>query len=405
MDIRPIFSALRRHKTAATVIVLGIGLTYAILCNAVFLIGTRVELMERPSGLAETEVVRIRLNMTEAKDNAAALEQEDLAALRALPGVKAAASANTLPLAVLGRSLDVKLTPDQSPMFEASYYVGDEQLLDAMGLSLVAGRRFTANELIDWEALNAPDSKVGIPSAIITRSMADRLFPDQNPLGKSFYAWGDAPITVVGVVEHLAQPHGYNDPAFYDYSILLPAKGAFPNYLIRVSDPTRRAQVLNLAVEALQRIDPNRRILRQETVEEMRNAYYERDREMAWLLIVVCVAQLLVTAIGIVGLTSFWVQQRIGQIGIRRALGATRGQILSSFQTENFLLASVGIGLGALLAYGLNQLLLDVYELPRLPLTVLPLGAAVLWVLGQVAVLWPARRATAIPPAIATRSV
>lgn len=404
MNIGPILSALRRHKTATSLIVMEIALSCAILCNAVFLISTRINLMNRPSGLAETEVLRVQLNKTDAKDNAAALTEEDLAALRALPGVKFASSANTLPLAVLGRSLDIKLNPEQSPLFEASYYIGDEQLLDAMGLKLVAGRRFTADELLDWDALNAADSSSGIPSAIITRSMAEKLFPGANPVGKSFYAWGNSPITVVGVVEHLAQPHGYNDPAVYDYSILLPARGAFPNYLIRVTDPTQRPEILNRAVQALQRIDPNRPILSQSTVEEMRRSYYEKDREMAWLLVIVCAALLIVTALGIVGLASFWVQQRTRQIGVRRALGATRGQILRYFQIENFLLATIGIVLGMLMAYAINQLLVSKYELPRLPLTYLPIGAVVLWLLGQLAILAPALRAAAIPPAAATRS-
>jgi putative ABC transport system permease protein len=99
------------------------------------------------------------------------------------------------------------------------------------------------------------------------------------------------------------------------------------------------------------------------------------------------------------------VQQRTKQIGVRRALGATRGQILRYFQIENFLLATVGIVIGMLLAYAINQLLMGRYELPRLPLVYLPVGALALWFLGQVAVYGPARRAAMVPPAVATRSV
>jgi putative ABC transport system permease protein len=113
---------------------------------------------------------------------------------------------------------------------------------------------------------------------------------------------------------------------------------------------------------------------------------------------------LVVTALGIVGLASFWVQQRTKQIGIRRALGATRGQILRYFQTENFLLATVGIVLGMLLAYSINLWLMSAYELPRMPIAYLPIGAVLLWLLGQVAVFGPAYRAAAVPPAVATRS-
>jgi putative ABC transport system permease protein len=123
------------------------------------------------------------------------------------------------------------------------------------------------------------------------------------------------------------------------------------------------------------------------------------------MLIGVILALLLVTALGIVGLASFWVQQRRKQIGIRRAIGATRHDILSYFQTENFLIVSGGIFIGMVLAFALNLALMKVYELPRLPLYYLPIGAVSLWLLGQLAVLGPALRAAAVPPVVATRSV
>ena len=87
-----------------------------------------------------------------------------------------------------------------------------------------------------------------------------------------------------------------------------------------------------------------------------------------------------------------------------RSTGATRGQILRYFQTENFIIVTVGVVLGMMLAYGINQWLMGKYELPRLPWLYLPLGALALWLLGQLAVLGPAWRAMAISPAIATRS-
>src|SRR3546814_11843736 len=117
---------------------------------------------------------------------------------------------------------------------------------------------------------------------------------------------------------------------------------------------------------------------------------------MAGLLVGTIGALLLVTALGIVGLTSVWVSQRRRQIGVRRALGATRGDILRYFQTEHFLIVSVGIAMGMLLAYGLNQGLLQPYEPARLPAFYLPLGAFVLWLLCQVAELAPARPATRV---------
>ena len=119
----------------------------------------------------------------------------------------------------------------------------------------------------------------------------------------------------------------------------------------------------------------------------------------------VCVLLLLATAGGIVGLSSFWVGQRRRSIGVRRALGATRGDILRYFQTENALIVGIGVALGVALGIAANLSLMTHYELPRMPLWLLGVGALSLWLLGQLVVFGPARRAAAVPPVEATRSV
>lgn len=411
MELRPILSTLRRHKTAAALIVLETALSCAIICNALFLISGRVERINLVSGVAENQMVRVQLTGIGKDENADALTKSDLALLRGLPGVKAATVTNQVPFVNSSWNSSVNMTKDQTHQtLNATVYMGEDQFVDAFGLNVIAGRNFTPDEYVDWKLLDAPNSKVAIPSVIITRSMADKLFPGQNAVGKSFYSWGDEPIKVVGVVEHLVRPSDQGGPAAKEYSMIFPIRGPYTlggNYVIRTDDPSRRAELLKAAVDALKRNGPNRIILEDNTTtfEELRREYYQQDRAMAWLLVVVCVALLVVTALGIVGLASFWVQQRTRQIGVRRALGATRAQILRYFQIENFLLATLGIVIGMLLAYAINQLLMGKYELPRLPLFYLPIGAVALWLLGQISVLGPALRAAAVPPAIATRSV
>jgi len=168
-------------------------------------------------------------------------------------------------------------------------------------------------------------------------------------------------------------------------------------------DAAQRDALLKAAPGVIEKVDASRIVNRVRTLSEMRSAYYAQDRAMAWLMGGVCVLLLLVTAFGIVGLASFWVQQRTRMIGTRRALGATRGQILRYFQLENFILSTAGIVLGMVGALGLSLLLMKSYELPRLPWIYLPLGALALWLLGQLAVLAPARRAAALPPVAALR--
>lgn len=407
MDIRPILSTLGRHKTAASLIVLEIALTCAIICNAVFLIAQRIERMERPTGMADSELVRINVAGIGEDDNADALVRQDVASLRALPGVRAATALNHVPFDGSSWNSSISITPDQPmPNLNAGVYLG-EGLVQALGLRIVEGRDFTADEYVDWEAFTKPGASLALPAVILTRTVAAKLFPGQSAVGKNVYSWNqdDVPHRVVGVVEDLIRPNDNGGPAQANYSMLLPARNMTMGRFVLRTEPGRRDEVQRAAVAALERNSSRRILLDQGSFESVRNDYYRQDRAMAWLLGAVIAALLVVTALGIVGLASFWVQQRTRQIGVRRALGATRGQILRYFQTENFLLASLGIFIGMVLAYGLNQLLMGRYELPRLPLVYLPVGAVALWVLGQVAVYWPARRAASVPPALATRSV
>ena len=411
MDIRPILSTLMRHKTAAALIVVEIALTCAIICNALFMISDRLSQVREVSGIAEEELVRVQISGIGSDADQVARTRTDLASLRAIPGVKDATVLNQVPFVNSSWNSGVRLQQEQQQStLTATTYMAEDQFIETLGLTLVAGRDFDADEYREASDLLERTTEDGnIPATIITRSLADKLFPVEDAIGKTFYSWGDAPIRVVGVVEHLVRPGGMGGPAEREYAMVFPLRPHYNlggNYVIR-TDPDRRTEVLAAAKAVLQANGADR-IIQEEnskTFEQLRREYYQAPRAMAWLLGIVCVALLLVTALGIIGLASFWVQQRTKQIGVRRALGATRGQILRYFQTENFLLASIGIALGMLLAFAINQLLMGRYEMARLPLSYLPVGALGLWLLGQLAVLGPARRAASVPPAVATRSV
>ncbi len=410
MEIRPILSTLMRHKTAATLIVLEIALTCAIICNALFMIGERITFVNEPSGLAEDELVRVQITGIGNDDNAAAQTRTDLAALRGIPGVTGATVINQVPFTNSSWNSGVRLSTEQTQAnLVATVYMAEDRFMDTLGLRLVGGRWFQADEFLEFEAVDRAEGPLRIPGAVITRKMAERLFPGEDALGRNIYSWGDEPIRIIGLVEHLVRPSLQGGPEAREYSMIFPIRPSYAvggNYVIRTS-PERRDEVLAAATRTLRASGPQRIVLEEntKTMQALRQEFYQAPRAMAWLLGIVCVGLLFITALGIVGLASFWVQQRTKQIGVRRALGATRGQILRYFQTENFLLASIGIVIGMLAAYGINQLLMSQYELARLPLYYLPLGALALWLLGQVSVLGPARRAAAVPPAIATRSV
>ncbi len=407
MDILPILSALRRHKITATLVVLEIALTCAIVCNAVFLISQRLDRMKMVSGVAEHELVQIQSVGIGGTADAKAHAQEDLQVLRQVPGVKSVALVNQVPFTNSSWNTSIKLDPKQKQAtLNATQYMGQD-LLQTFGTRLVAGRYFTPDEYLDVRAVRRDEAlKKKVAGVVITRELGEKLWPGQSALGKTLYL-GQGPVRVIGLVAGLIRPSLFNGDASAQWSMVFPLRMDSDNasrFVLRTA-PQDRDRVIKAAVAALRKADPHRIILEKKTLDEIRGEFFQDDRAMAGLLAAVCVALLVVTALGIVGLGSFWVAQRRRTIGVRRALGATRRNILHYFQTENFLLATIGIALGMVLAYGINLVLMLHYELPRLPGYYFPVGAITLWLIGQAAVLGPALRAAAVPPVVATRSV
>ncbi|MHB1058704.1 MAG: ABC transporter permease [Rhodanobacter sp.] len=410
MQWRPICSTLRRHKLTATLLVLQAALTCAIVCNVAFMIANRIQRISVPTGIAENELSVIQSTGIEEGENPQARHVADLTALRGVRGVQSAVAVSySLPLdqsesssgicpnkQALDRAMQLN-TIEGSGCMEPAVYDGSPGLINTLGLRLVAGRDFRPDEYVS----------AGKPAvAVVTRALAQHLYPGKQALGQSMYD-GDNYVRIVGIVDRLLRPN-LRTPGVDGDSMIWPQRPADSGvlYVLR-SAPQDRARVLQAASAELLKIDPNRLInpKRMQTYEEIRAAYFQRDTTMIGLLLASALALLFVTALGIAGLANFWVQQRTRSIGIRRAIGATRGDILRYFQAENFLIVGGGIGLGMLLAFVLNRLLMTHYELPQLPLFYLPLGALVLWLLGQLAVLGPARRAARVPPVVATRSV
>lgn len=410
-DLRPILSTLRRHRIAAGLIVLEVALTFAIVTNALHLIETRVDALGADSGMVEPGMAMLQVRYSKATppDRGAAIAAEDMARLRALPGIQAATTANQVAYAYNSNNSGVRLQPGPKAerLIVASQYAGDEHLLATFGLKLVAGRNFLPEEVLDANAVfRADEPRIG--QVILSQATADKLFPGRSPLGQSIYVFGDAPSVVVGVVQKLTHPfvsRGRNDGTNNgdeNLSILYPLRGS-GFYIIR-ADPAQLDAQIKAATAALEAVDTGRVVTQATSLAEMRAAFYAQDRAMAWLMGGVCVALLLVTAMGIVGLASFWVQQRTRMIGTRRALGATEGQILRYFQLENLLLTTTGIAIGLAGAWALSQLLMQQYAVARLPWAYLPAGALSLWLLGQAAVWVPARRAARLSPVAALRS-
>jgi putative ABC transport system permease protein len=410
MEIRPILSALMRNKTGPILVALQVALSLAILANAMHVVNERRTAMARPSGLSDESatfyISALNLNTDSAEQQLATMKRE-ADVLRAVPGVASVANVSQMPLSRSGSNNSVAVDRKQvRESATASTYISGDSVIKTFGLKLVEGRDFLPQELVD---VNENEVRELPKQVIITKALADKLWPDAPAAGKTMY-WGtgeDAQgALVVGVVERLQTAHVNLQPSS-EYSALVPAR-LYGNpgslYAIR-TEPGQRDRVMKEAEAALRKSSATPMILRLKTVDEDRKDLYRSDLALSWMLVTVSVLLLIITSSGIVGMASLWVNQRRKQIGVRRALGARKLDILRYFILENFMITSAGVFGGVALGLGVNHLLVSKLEMARLPADYLIGGAVVFWALGILAAYGPAWRAASISPATATRSV
>jgi putative ABC transport system permease protein len=408
MQIRPILATLRHHKAGTVLIALQIALTLAIVCNALFIIQQRMTRLAQPSGLDEANLLVVQ-NQWVGKPTAGEISANmaaDLDTLRRMPGVADVYASNSYPFSSNGITYGIGHSPDKRKFTSSTaIYFLDQNALSTLGLKLVAGRNFRADEIREV----GPRDKIAPSVIMVTSALARQLFPEGSAVGGIAYV-SDKPSIIVGVVERMRSPFVDSSLAQWaDASTLLPFRqlANTTQYIVRVQ-PSQLAAVaarirsVLYAANRLRVINPKEGV---RTFAEVRELAYKSDRGMAILMASVSLVLLGVTGAGIVGLTSFWVGQRRKQIGVRRALGATRHDILSYFLTENLLIGVAGVVLGGLLAIGLNLWLMQQFEIGRLAPGYVLTGVAMLLLLGQGAVFAPALRASRVPPVEATRSV
>ncbi|HEV7123088.1 MAG TPA: FtsX-like permease family protein [Rhodanobacter sp.] len=412
MSIRILFSTLRRHSLMPSLVLLQVALACAILCNVLFLAWQQLQPILAPSGVDEKALILVdQLNLPGRAWTAAEVEA-GAQALREVTGVRAVSAGLGLPM-VSSYLCVMALQGPTGVKVGVSCYEG-AGLVKTLGIQLAAGRDFLPSDYPDADDKAAQGNAVAKP-VIITVALAHKLFGDADPVGQLLADPGDKTAggyQVVGVARHLLrnQLSLANDGRADDTVLIAHRVHSTPalSYAVRV-DPVMRDIALAGVSKAIKRqfgaflqvgFPP-----RVDLYSTLRDAALKTRRAALWLLVGMTLTVVIVTLIGIMGLTGFWVQKRTRQIGIRRALGARRADILREFMAENALIVSMGVVIGMALAYMGNALLIKEYELPRLPWSWLPIGALLMLALGQLAVLSPARRAASVPPVVATRSV
>lgn len=314
--------------------------------------------------------------------------------LRGESGVEEASTERYVPLWFTGRSytpIEVEhYTPQQNEDMNIDLNVVGADYFRTVGIPMISGRDFS-----EQDRDGAPDV------LIVNQTMAKRFWPGEDATGRQVRFWGHT-WTVAGVA-HDVKYHRMNEPPeAFMYLSQLQAGGMDVNLLVRSQMPTTAA--IGAIREAAHSLDPNVQPLETDDLSGLLHSSLFANRTAAGVATVLGGLGLLLAALGIYGVLSYSVSQRLREIGIRIAMGAQSRDILHLIGKKGLGLAALGAGMGAVisvaLARAISSLLYGVTVVD--PLTFVAVG--VLLMIVSMAACWvPTRRATRVDPIDALR--
>jgi putative ABC transport system permease protein len=384
----------------SVLIVVQVAASFMLLIGAGLTLRTVLNLQRVDPGFKTDNLLtmRIDLNFSKYKGPQVPAFWERLEErLRAEPGVLAAGGGGTFPLNELGpftgalRIEGRELAPD-APRLLVDYYLATPDYFSTIGQPFLAGRPFESSDR-DVNTLN--------PVVIINKSMARHYWPDQDPVGRRIGGDGEQWFTIVGVVADTLQQ--LKETAHDEvYRPLMQTTQLSTTWLLRTGmEPKQMEKQIRDAVHA---IDPDQPVDHFRTVAEVRRASLESPRLTAVLLGLFALLALVITAAGIAGVIAFSVNQRTQEFGIRMALGAQRGSVLTMVLRQGISLVLIGLALGmagaVILTRALTTILFGVQPTDALTFVAVSM---VLVAVAAAACLIPARRAASVDPMVALR--
>lgn len=395
-EFRPIFLSLLHQKGRSLLLIFQIALTLAITSNTFNVVQTSLERINRDTGMPDNEIFNFSISTSSELTSEEQLQiiLDTIALVKSIPGVINASIINAIPLSGSGTGFPFK-NGDQISL--SALFSGSETILDTLGVELIAGRNFNAEDVIrDRNETNSV--------TIITQALAEQLYPQGDALGKTITdaMSMDLRYTIIGIIKHMQGP--WLSAEHVNHSVIIPAEGStFSRFLVRTEAESRNRIMGD--IEALL-VQNNGDIVfnGMSSNEELLNESYAPDKLFIAVLLSISLVLLIITAMSILGIGSYNVIQRTFQIGVRRALGARKYQIVGYFMVEYALLAFIGLALGSVLALQLSRLILANFSMHALSLSLLSVSCLFIYLVGQASVLHPALNAAKISPAIATRS-
>jgi predicted permease len=397
--------ASQRHpsRIRSALVVGEVGLAVVLLVGAVFMIRSLVSVLNVDPGFRPEHVLTMHFSLPPShyanKDQMAGFCRQVLERVSALPGVKAASFSDGLPMT---RIRMMKFTVDGQPAAKP----GSEPTADmrgitspdyfaSVGIPIVRGRNFTADEIGKH-----------LPVVIVNQSLANKLWPNQDAVGKTIVAGSRPPdpplqLTVIGVMgdTHQVSLESGTRPEIVrpmvDYTFLtLTVRGA--------GDPALMTADIRNQVRGIDKDLPAYDI---ESMQEIVDQSLGQRRFNSFVMAIFGGLALLLAAVGIYGVLATSVEQRRQEIGIRMALGAQRADVLRLIMLSGLLLVLIGMGLGIVVGFGLTRWLSSMlYGVsPSSVATYLAVSAAMI-AIAMLACYLPAKRATKVDPMKALRA-
>jgi putative ABC transport system permease protein len=399
-EFAPIIKSLWRKPTGPLLLIIQLAISIAIISNAFAFIAQRHAYVSEDPGFNVEGLIKftVRQDLEKGLDETIT---RDLAYLRSLSVIRSATAITGLPLSGVGGTSGVSTEPRQEGVTSttavstaASIVRISEQGIPTLGARILQGRDFNPGEYLRFDRASPPQTG----SIVITQALAKTLFPDdKNVLGKIIYESGGGAFTIVGVIEDMFGHFLKWD--FPRHVVIFPhlLLNDSIHYLVRV-DERAQAEFMNDTARDFRNSNKDRILDDGKTMADIVYSAYAGEHAMIKILSVVLIMLVGVNALGIFGLTSFWVNQRRKHIGIRRALGASRIAIMRYFILENIILVVCAVSLGALAAITTSMYMVKAYSFSALPWIYIPLSGLLVLFITLSAAIVPVRKASYISP-------
>ncbi len=419
MYLGDIFSTLRHSKAGTLLLVLQVAFTFAVLVNVYAMIQDYRKQVVKDHGFKdEASLIGVTIRPYDRATQGEAARaryrnqiERDLAIMRSTLDVADVSMAHEgIPLqnniyVERNREFLRREGQLQTEAVRHTRYSADVNTLDLLGVELVAGRKFTPED-VRW--VDRVSSKGG--PIIVTEALADALFPEGNALGQRVTTRDGLTTEIVGIIKTMA---GVWWAPYDEHTSFIAGRSNFnEGYLVRISRDGVAGRDFEIGKSAMIRAlgerlyaESEEREIMIETVDDLRRGNLGRFITINSIIGAVGLILLIVTALGNYGQMSYTVFRRTKQIGIRRALGATRGYIFRYFLTESALVTVIGLIPGVLLMIGLNYVIVNALGYGKFFWSYIVYGVIFMVLVGWVSALIPILGAMRISPATATRTL